>query len=216
MRLRRTRVRFPPPPRMVRLHTCSSERPWRCADTSRDTSRTRKDTGPRPDAGVLVWRRRPRAARSRARLDQVEELLTALPSTLGGLRELVTGVRTSFDLWGPAPTAAGGRRRRRPPPSKISIEKFLCPAVSRWYPLSLAGTRWVPLDTTSDLGRCHTGAPPWMPCIPTTTPCSKPWSVTGAAVSSRTSWPRATAAAGAAIRSGSVVSSSPVPPGSRP
>jgi hypothetical protein len=51
-----------------------------------------------------------RTDRRRCVLDQVEELLTALPSTLGGRRELVAGVRTSFDLWGPAPTAAGDRR----------------------------------------------------------------------------------------------------------
>ena len=43
LRLRRTRVRIPPPPRAVRLHfTCRSERCWRCTHTSEDTQNTKR------------------------------------------------------------------------------------------------------------------------------------------------------------------------------
>ena len=42
LRLRRTRVRIPPPPRAVRLHSCRSERCWRCTDASQDTAGHKK------------------------------------------------------------------------------------------------------------------------------------------------------------------------------
>ncbi len=199
LRLRRTRVRFPPPPRAVRLHTCRSERTWRCADTSQDTARTRKDTEPCPGVGVLVWNRRPRTGGSNPRLDQVEELLTARPSTPRRAGDLGPRFRKGFGVRGARRRRPLGRRRRMRPLPKISFEKFLCPAgppVTRCVSLARGGYRWIPLLTWQ---RCHTDAPPWPPWIPTTTPCSKHSSATGGDARSTASWLRATAAAGAAV-----------------
>jgi len=132
-------VRIPPPPRAVRLQTCSSERCWRCADPSLDTHRTRKDTDACSDARVALGRRPPESARSDGFLDQVEELLTAPPPTRRRAREFGIEVRRTFGLSAPLPKAARGRRRRRPASPKISFEKFLCPLVSCWHSLGTAG-----------------------------------------------------------------------------
>ncbi len=87
-------------------------------------------------------------------LDQVEELLTALPSTLGEPRDLWAEVRRSFGQWGPTPTAAEGRRRRRPLRRKFLSRNFrvrLCLAGTHCVSLALAGCRWIPLLTCGDV-----------------------------------------------------------------
>ena len=208
LKLRRTRVRFPPPPRAVRLRTGSSERCWRCADTSLDTVRTRKDTDWCPVPGMAISRTRRWADRSSARLDQVEELLTARPSVLRPLRDLGPEVRKMVGPWGPAPTDPEGRRRREPQQPETFPEFLWLTAGTRWCSLRPTGTRCYALFTHSELGRCHTGDPAWSAWIRTTRPSSRHWADTGASTRFRTSWTRATAAAGAAIRSGSVASSS--------
>ena len=146
-------------------------------------SRTRQDTDPCPGAGVSR-----RAATSEppvraCRLDPVEELLTAPPSILGGLRELGLEVSKELSVRGAGrrrPLEAGGAER--PPPPKISFENFCVPLCLAGHSLCLVGTRCVPLDTTSRPGivvtpRLH-GGRPW---IPTTTPCSKRSSATDGA-----------------------------------
>ena len=206
MRLRRTRVRIPPPPRAVRLQTCRSERWWRCTDTSQDTPGHEKTRDRCRGRCALACARQP----ADPFLDQVEELLTARPSIRRSTGELGHGFGKTFGPWCMAPTAARGRRRRKLRPPKISFEKFLCPVVSPCLSLCLAGTRCVPLDTTSDLERCHTDAPPWPSWTPTTTPCSKHSFATDGDGRSTTSWCRATAVGGAVVPSGCVASSSPV------
>ncbi len=150
LRLRRTRVRIPPPPGVPRLRMCRSGRCWRCTDTSQDTAGHEKTQDSCPGVGIKFDERRLRSHRAGVFLDPVEELLTAPPPVIGGSRARARSFE-ELSVRGPGrrrPLEAGGaeRPRRR----EFLSGNFcvpLCLAVTRCVPLALAVSRWIPLLT---------------------------------------------------------------------